>query len=108
MSTWISEQEFCAALPRVLGGVQADAVTGPGRSGAVAAVYASYCLRIPFVPYGQSCPGTLLLIDTVSQSGKTLRKAQKKLEKVGNTVVAVAVYRQMQRLHFWYEQQNNS
>lgn len=100
----ISEQVFISELRLALVGIEADGVTGPGRSGAVAAVYASYALGIPFVPYGQPFPGTLLLIDTVAQSGKTIRKAQRKLEKAGHKVIARTIYAQCERLHFWYEQ----
>lgn len=81
-----------------------QAVTGPGRSGAVAAVYASYILGVPFIPYGQVFPGHILVIDTVAQSGKTLRKAVAKLKKTHASVTALSVYKQQERLHFWYEQ----
>ena len=52
----ISEAEFAERIREALSDPQYEAaawVTGPGRSGAVAAVYASHILHIPFVPYGQ-------------------------------------------------------
>jgi adenine/guanine phosphoribosyltransferase-like PRPP-binding protein len=84
--------------------VEADCVTGPGRSGAVAAAYASHYLRIPFIPYGKKKPkkfDKMLIIDTARQSGKTLRKAEK---KYANSIV-IAVYEEPPRVAFWYEAQ---
>lgn len=57
-------------------------VTGPGRSGAVAAVCASYFLQIPYVVPKQigafktpaRLAGKLLIIDSAWLTGKTLRK----------------------------------
>ena len=48
----VAEAEFAGVLRLKLLGVQAGAVVGPGRSGAVASVYASHILGIPFIPYG--------------------------------------------------------
>lgn len=101
----ITEPEFKLESQKRLAGVVAGAVKGPGRSGAVAAVYASYLLGIPFIPYGQPYPGKLLVVDTVSQTGKTIRKATAKAAKAGHEVVALSIYSQQERLHFWYEQQ---
>lgn len=59
------------------------AVTGPGRSGAIASVYASHFLKIPFIPYGTVLPKDkfgLLIVDTAMNSGRTLRKAVKKYD----------------------------
>ena len=44
----VSEAEFRGAIRLRLLGVKALAVVGPGRSGAVASVYASHILGIPF------------------------------------------------------------
>ena len=74
----VSEGEFAAAIRTALQGVEVGSVTGPGRSGAVAAVYASHILGVPFIPYGQPAPkglGRILVIDTAEESGATLRKA---------------------------------
>ncbi len=79
-------------------------VTGPGRSGAVAAVYASHHLRVPFVPYGARCPrhlGRLLIVDTAIQSGKTLRKAERKYRDALPYVLAA--FEEPPRVYFWYE-----
>ena len=103
MSKVITEAQFRQTLAEVLLDVSAEAVTGPGRSGAIAAVFASYLLRIPFVPYGQPFPGTLLVIDTVSQSGKTMRKASRQCIKLAPRIIPVSVFNQAERLHFWYE-----
>lgn len=55
------------------------AVTGPGRSGALAAVYASHYLKIPYVVPKNTAMlerslGKLLIIDTALYTGKTLRR----------------------------------
>lgn len=79
-------------------------VTGPGRSGAVAAVYASHILGIPFIPFGSPCPsdlGDLLIVDTATESGKTLRKAAKRYAQNNPTVIAF--YHEPPRVAFWYE-----
>lgn len=79
-------------------------VTGPGRSGAVAAVYASHILGVPFIPFGQkplAALGPILIIDTAAESGKTLRKAARKYSYAG--AVAMACYHEPPRVMFWYE-----
>ncbi|WP_428491620.1 hypothetical protein [Rhodopila sp.] len=102
----IAEPEFAQRIRESLSEVSADigAVTGPGRSGAVAAVYASHILGVPFIPFGQSCPpelGRMLIVDTAIQSGRTLRKAAKKYGDANPHLVAV--YAEPPRITFWYE-----
>lgn len=107
----ISETEFDTALRAMLAANDYEAVgcvTGPGRSGAVAAVYASHILKVPFIPYGQKAPttlGRLLIVDTAQQSGKTLRKAARKYETA--TPLVSFVYDEADpacgRVIFWYE-----
>lgn len=50
----ISEIEFSNKLTEILSPLKGkfSYVTGPGRSGAISAVYASHFLDIPFVPFG--------------------------------------------------------
>lgn len=83
-------------------------VTGPGRSGAIAAVYASHILGVPFIPFGSKAPthlGRLLIIDTATDSGRTLRKASRKYDYA--TPLTLAVYDEklpyVGRVTFWYE-----
>jgi hypothetical protein len=79
-------------------------VIGPGRSGAIAAVYASHMLGVPFIPYGASIPfhlGRLLIIDTARESGATLRKMERKFEFY--RPIVIAVYEEPPRVVFWYE-----
>lgn len=80
-----------------------DCVTGPGRSGAVAAVYASHILHIPFIPYGQfpAKLNSILIIDTATESGDTLKKAIRKY--IRYNPFAAAVYNEPPRVAFWYE-----
>lgn len=99
----VSEAEFSAAIRLRLLGVKARAVVGPGRSGAVASVYASHILGIPFIPYGTECPEhlrPLLVVDTARKSGATLRKAER---RYGGDCVVVHVFNEPPRLRFWYE-----
>ena len=100
----ISEAEFSEKIHAALSGIKAGSVTGPGRSGAIAAVYASHILRIPFFPYKCPAPvdlGPVLVIDTATESGATLRKAAR-LYSAANPVV-VSVFREPPRVYFWYE-----
>lgn len=103
----IPEQEFRRRLATVLACADTNgigAVMGPGRSGAVAAVYASHMLGVPFIPYGFPHPahlGRLLIIDTARESGRTLRKAARKYEPA--KPVVIAVYEEPPRVAFWYE-----
>ena len=78
--------------------------TGPGRSGVLAAVYASHDLGLPFIPYGSRCPthlGRLLIIDPARESGATLRKAERRYAEVNPLVVAC--FEEPPRVAFWYE-----
>ena len=103
----VSEPEFRARLIEILATLPAaeiGSVTGPGRSGAVAAVYASHRLGVPFIPFGQPAPGCLgrvLVIDTARESGATLKKAARRYAQ-WNPLVA-AVYEEPPRVAFWYE-----
>lgn len=103
----ITEAEFSERIREVLAATDTNAVgfvTGPGRSGAVAAVYASHLLRVPFVPYGATPPihlGRALIVDTASESGATMRKAGRKY-KDADPVLLVA-YQEPPRVMFWYE-----
>lgn len=79
-------------------------VTGPGRSGAVAAVYASHILGVPFIPYGATAPthlGRLLIIDTARASGATLRKAERRYRDADPFVMVA--FEEPPRVAFWYE-----
>lgn len=109
----VEELEFAECIQRVLyeDRLRLDAVgcvTGPGRSGAIAAVYASHILGVPFIPYGQKAPrelGRLLIVDTASLTGKTMRKARKKYED--ETPMWLVIYDEKDagigRVSFWYE-----
>ena len=102
MSRVVSEPEFQARLADKLAGLRVCAATGPGRSGAVASVYASHYLGCPFVPFGRPGPeGLLLIVDTARESGQTLRKAAKKY--AGRDIVVIAIYEEPPRVKFWYE-----
>lgn len=75
-------------------------VTGPGRSGAIAAVYASHYLGIPYIPLcGTGFKQPVLVIDTAKDSGKTLRKAKKKV----GAQIGFALFNEPPRVKFWYE-----
>jgi hypothetical protein len=105
----VSEAEFAAKIretltdPGLLFG-ECDFVTGPGRSGAIAAVYASHILRIPFIPAGADPPARcnrLLVIDTAAETGATLRKAMRRYAAFNP--YCGALYMEPPRVAFWYE-----
>lgn len=107
MARIVSEAEFRARLAGMLASADlgdVGSVTGPGRSGAVAAVYASHLLGVPFIPFGSPAPahlGRVLIVDTARESGRTLRKAERRYEAA--RPVALAVYEEPPRVTFWYE-----
>ena len=102
----VSEREFAERIQDLLADSRFDcvgSVTGPGRSGAVAAVYASHFLHVPFIPFGSVAPehlGRLLVIDTARESGRTLDKA---MRKYGRIAISLACYHEPPRVMFWYE-----
>lgn len=101
----VQEADFRTAFTEALDKApKADYVVGPGRSGAVAAVYASHYLGIPMLPYKQKIPGKkALVVDTATMSGRTVRKASKRYEDAP-VVVAFDQVQVGHRLRFWYEE----
>ena len=81
-------------------------VSGPGRSGAIASVYASHYLKIPFLPYKSNRLredlNTTLIVDTACYTGETVRKYMRWCR----TVYSVVPYAEDGRsnfVRFWYE-----
>jgi hypothetical protein len=102
----ISEAEFADRIKDVLshGYDDVGSVTGPGRSGAIAAVYASHILGVPFIPFKANAPwhlGKLLIIDTAMESGATMRKAERFYGDVEQK--SVVCWHEPPRVMFWYE-----
>jgi len=103
----ITEEEFNERINAVLSDPsfnEVGSVTGPGRSGAVAAVYASHILGVPFIPFKANAPwhlGKLLIIDTAMESGATMRKAERFYKEFD--VVSMALWHEPPRVAFWYE-----
>ena len=103
----VSEQEFQSRLRGLIDAAdvsEVGCVTGPGRSGAVAAVYASHMLCVPFIPFGSRAPdhlGRILIVDTARKSGHTLRKAERRYDSV--RPIIIAAYEEPPRVMFWYE-----
>ena len=102
----ITESEFRAELITNLYNEfgKYDYVTGPGRSGAIASVYASHYLGIPFVPYKHVSRGVPLIVDTAAESGKTIRKAS----KVYGGADWIVMFQEPPRVRFWYEELSRS
>lgn len=99
----VQESEFRQRIREKLAGISARCVTGPGRSGAVASVYASHILRVPFIPYRQRVPDKLrpvLVIDTAKWTGSTIRKARR---LYGQNAQMLTVYEEPPMVNFWYE-----
>lgn len=106
ISRIVGEEEFRNRLEIVLHEYdlsEIGSVVGPGRSGAIAAVYTSHLLGVPFIPYGRKAPalGRLLIIDTARESGSTLKKAERFY--MSTTPLVIAVYEEPPRVSFWYE-----
>jgi hypothetical protein len=107
----ISEQEFAARLRNVLEDhwhPVLRSVTGPGRSGAIASVYASRLLGIPWIPTGEPVPAHLLpvlVIDTARKTGASLRKAARRTGAPEAQIFVVVIYEEPPRLRFWYERE---
>jgi adenine/guanine phosphoribosyltransferase-like PRPP-binding protein len=105
----ITEPEFAARMGEIerelseIYQAVPDYVTGPGRSGAIAAVYASHILRIPFVPFKSLCPGSALIVDTARESGRTIRKAAKWYYDRDADPIAWVAFEEPPRVAFWYE-----
>lgn len=103
----ISEHEFNERIRELLADPRLDcvgSVTGPGRSGAIAAAYASHILRVPFITYGSKPPlqhGKLLIIDTAIESGTTMAKAVRRYGE--QNCLPLACYHEPPRVMFWYE-----
>ena len=106
----VAESPFKFSLSRSLHDLRGKfrAVIGPGRSGAVASVYASHFLGIPFVSEGDwdKIPYKLspvLIVDTAKKTGRTMRKLASKLRGVGIVSERVAIFNEPPRWTFWYE-----
>jgi hypothetical protein len=107
MSIFIPEDVFSRELQYLLSDpvyACVKSVSGPGRSGAVASVYASHLLNVPWLPQGTKVPEHLrphLVIDTAVMSGATLRKAGKHVG--AEFTLAVFSENLTGRVRFWYE-----
>jgi len=102
----ISETEFAERIRSLLadGFEDVGSVTGPGRSGALASVYASHILGVPFIPFKANFPwhlGKLLIIDTAMESGATMRKAERFYADA--ETVSLVCWHEPPRVMFWYE-----
>jgi adenine/guanine phosphoribosyltransferase-like PRPP-binding protein len=111
-SSWklIEEPEFKAAITSALKsliGQKFDFVTGPGRSGAIASVYASHILGVPFAPHKSNClrSSRILVVDTAEYTGETMRRALSYYRRADNICESVVVFRESKRnlVYFWYE-----
>lgn len=108
----VTEEEFKAKVADTLGwmlhlegGVwRPRFVTGPGRSGAIASVYVSHFLKVPFVPFGVRLPkglGGVMIVDTALKTGRTMRKAVRQYNDHWPTMQWF--YDEPPRVRFWYE-----
>lgn len=104
----ITEEEFREKLIETLPIYSGfKAVTGPGRSGAIAAVYASHLLNIPyiipkFIPPKELTP--VLIVDTAMMTGRTLRKMSNYYNQHMIRNVYVWMFSEPPRVKFWYEE----
>lgn len=108
----VSENEFSTLVGLAIAEEpMPDFIVGPGRSGAVASVYVSYRMHRPFVPYGHAGGpkgSTVLIVDTVSMTGGTIRKARARYERMGFVVRTLTIVPEnRKRHHFWFEYAND-
>lgn len=101
----VSEFEFRVALMMALEHHRGyvSCVSGPGRSGAIASVYASHMLGIPWIPGDVQTPLHLLpclVVDTARLTGATLRRA---VRRAGEHARGLAIFQEPPRVRFWYE-----
>jgi hypothetical protein len=101
----VTEAEFRVRLYELLAERkgQYGCVTGPGRSGAIAAVYSSHFLGVPMIPHGMEAPRNLrpcLVVDTAKKTGATLRRAAR---LAGPDTTMMFLYDEPPRVIFWYE-----
>ena len=83
-------------------------VTGPGRSGAIAAVYASHYLGVPFKPHkagNYERDESVLIVDTVEYTGRTLRRAAKWYQRHNLEPTVAFAVKETKGHYFkmWYE-----
>jgi hypothetical protein len=88
--------KLLAEMKERLAGETFDCIVGIRRSGLIVAVYLSYQLGLPFFTDAdiESIPAgfaRVLLVDTCAWKGKTLRKAMRRLSKLGGKSVTSAV-----------------
>lgn len=109
MRSQVSEKMFREAITAAMldiGPADFDFILGAGRSGAIAAVYASHLTGIPFVAWNNRLPenSKVLIIDTAKQSGKTLRRAVARYNKLGHEAFSLPIF-ECDNTHFifWYE-----
>ena len=100
----VEPDEFLERLKTTLGPLRGKyaSVCGPGRSGQVAAVYASHYLGIPWIPVHLAHKSKLrpvLVIDTASESGATSHKAARR----AGGCDSVFIFNEPPRVKFWYE-----
>lgn len=101
----ITESEFQDRLREALSDHEvhfARWVTGPGRSGAIAAVYASYFLNIPYVQFGYAArpEGAPLVID-ITECRKNFRDADRLYGHLSPIKIALFEIKPYQS--FWFK-----
>lgn len=107
----ITELQFRDKFYTVLDNIKQKSfsfVAGPGRSGAIASVYASHYLSIPFKPHktgNYTGDTSVLIVDTVEYTGNTLRKAASWYGKRGLYVTITFAFKESRGHYykFWYE-----
>lgn len=106
MARIVSEEEFVEVLSLKLKELKfkPKAVTGPGRSGAIASAYASHMLGVPFLAFATFCTHPLrplLVVDTARKSGRTIKQALALYHYAKPS--AIWAFDEPPRVIFWYE-----
>lgn len=103
----ISEADFIDRLKLVLEDPEfshAEWVTGPGRTGAMAAIYASHILNVSFVAYGHrpKANGYVLVMDILNDNPRTMRRALKHYDIC--RPIPCIVFPEIENEGLWFEQ----
>ena len=102
MMRYVRGPEYLEALERLrdrLQGVRADAVVGIKRSGFFPAVFLSHQLGLPMFADAETDQipptlKTLLLVDAVARTGKTMERVKRRLLRAGKDVVTAVLYKE--------------
>jgi hypothetical protein len=107
----ISQEEFETELKMKLEPFRGKvhSVIGPGRSGAIASVFASYYLGIPWLPQRhhsiKKILAPVLIVDTAEKTGKNLRRCRNFIfpPSLRSDCITISIFKEPPNVRFWFE-----